>query len=222
MQRHANDSGVFIRSIASRGHLGGLSESIHRIVDLMDAAGRDFVIVETVGAGQSEVEIVEVADVCVIVNAPNLGDDVQAIKAGILEIADVLVVNKADLPLAGRTTDQLKTMLKLRRDKQDVPVVETVATNGAGVADLAAAIEALGGKTASKKRASRTKRIQRLVAQLAGRRVRDRVLGLTSAQASAAFAAAGEGRISIAEAADQVLDAVLRPRASGDDADPAE
>ena len=100
MHRHTEDSGVFIRSIASRGHLGGLSESIHRVIDLMDASGRDVVVIETVGAGQSEVEVVEVADVCVVVNAPNLGDDVQAIKAGILEIADVLVVNKADLPFS--------------------------------------------------------------------------------------------------------------------------
>ena len=105
MQRHTEDPGVFIRSIASRGHLGGLSENIHRLVDLMDASGRDVIIIETVGAGQSEVEIAEIADVCVVVNAPNLGDDIQAIKAGILEIADVLVVNKADLPLASRTTE---------------------------------------------------------------------------------------------------------------------
>ncbi len=215
MQRHTDDPGVFIRSIASRGHLGGLSESIHRIVDLMDASGRDFVVVETVGAGQSEVEVVEVADVCVVVNAPNLGDDIQAIKAGILEIADVLVVNKADLPLAGRTTDQLKTMLKLRRDNQDVPVIETVATTGTGVAELAAAIEARAGKTAAEKRAGRAKRIQRLVAQLAGRRVRDGILRLTSAEAAEACACAQEGRFSIAEAADQVLRTVLREQASG-------
>ena len=107
MRRHAEDPGVFIRSVASRGHLGGLSESIHRIVDAMDAAGRDVIIIETVGTGQSEVEVAEIADMCVVVNAPNMGDDVQAMKAGMLEIADVLVVNKADLPLAQRTTEQL-------------------------------------------------------------------------------------------------------------------
>ena len=115
MRRHAEDPGVFIRSVASRGHLGGLSESIHRIVDVMDAAGRDVMIIETVGTGQSEVEVAEIADICVVVNAPNMGDDVQAMKAGVLEIADVLVVNKADLPLAQRTTDQLTNMLELRR-----------------------------------------------------------------------------------------------------------
>ena len=108
MRRHALDPDVFIRSVASRGHLGGLSESIHRVVDVMDAAGRDVIIVETVGTGQSEVEVAEIADICVVVNAPNMGDDVQAMKAGVLEIADILVVNKADLPLAQRTTKQLQ------------------------------------------------------------------------------------------------------------------
>ena len=133
MRRHSEDPGVFIRSVASRGHLGGLSESIHRIVDVMDVAGRDCIILETVGTGQSEVEVAEIADVCVVVNAPNMGDDVQAMKAGVLEIADVLVVNKADLPLAQRTTDQLKNMLKLRQDKQDIPIVETVAIKETGI-----------------------------------------------------------------------------------------
>jgi LAO/AO transport system kinase len=132
MKRHAEDPGVFIRSVASRGHLGGLTDNIHRLVDLMDVSGRDIIIIETVGAGQSEVEIVKVADVCVVVNAPNLDDDVQAIKTGILEIADVLVVNKADLPLASRTADHLRAMLALRAEQRDVPVIETVATSGAG------------------------------------------------------------------------------------------
>jgi len=127
------------------------------------------------------------------------------------------VVNKADLPLAGRTTGQLETMLKLRRERQDVPVIETVATTGAGVAGLAAAVEARAGKTAQEKRASRTKRVQRLVAQLAGRRVCDAVLALTSAEAAAAIASAREGRISVAEAADQVLRIVLREQLSSPD-----
>src|SRR5208282_1846452 len=158
MQRHTDDPGVFIRSVASRGHLGGLSESMHRIVDVMDAAGRDFVIVETVGIGQSEIEIVEIADVCVVVNAPNSGDDVQAIKAGVLEIADVLVVNKADLPLADRTARQLRSMLKLRRENQDVPVIETVATRETGIDRLGSAIESRIGRSADEKVLRRTRR----------------------------------------------------------------
>jgi LAO/AO transport system kinase len=205
MQRHTADPGVFIRSIASRGHLGGLSESIHRIVDLMDASGRDVVIVETVGAGQSEVEIVEIADTCVVVNAPNLGDDVQAIKAGILEIADILVVNKSDLPLAGRTAEQLRSMLKLRAGNQNVPVIETIATTGAGVEQLVAAVEAQGRQGGEEKRSRRIRRIRRLVAQFAARRVRDSVLELSSEQALEIFALAHEGSISIEEAADRAL-----------------
>ena len=152
MRRHAEDPGVFIRSVASHGHLGGLSESIHRIVDAMDAAGRDFIIIETVGAGQSEVEVVEIADICVVVNAPNMGDEVQAMKAGILEIADVLVVNKADLPLAQRTTKQLTNMLELRRQNRDVPVLETVALTETGIDALHDAIMSRLAASAGDKR----------------------------------------------------------------------
>ena len=108
MAEHTMDAGVFIRSLASRGHLGGLSASAARVADLMDAAGFDVIVLETVGAGQSEVEMAEMADVRIVISAPGLGDDVQAIKAGILEIADILVVNKSDLPLAKRTVGQLQ------------------------------------------------------------------------------------------------------------------
>ena len=171
----------------------------------MDAAGRDVIILETVGAGQSEVEIVEVADVCIIVNAPNLGDDVQAIKAGILEIADILVVNKADLPLAKRTAEQLRAMLTLRTDRRDAPVIETVATSGAGVDALAAAIDARAGLSAAQKRANRLRRVRRLIAQSAGRHIRERILALEVAQSDALFQAAAEGHCGIAEAVDRLL-----------------
>jgi phenylacetic acid degradation protein PaaD len=129
---------VFIRSLASRGHLGGLGRTTRRVVDLLDAAGFDVVIVETVGAGQSEVDIATLADTSVVVCPPGLGDDVQAIKAGILEIADVLVVNKADQPLADRTQRDLTDMLHLRAHRAGwrVPVLRTVATTGDGVSAL--------------------------------------------------------------------------------------
>ena len=206
MQRHTEDPGVFIRSIASRGHAGGLSENIHRVVDLMDASGRDVVLIETVGTGQSEIEVVDVADICVIVNAPNLGDDVQAIKAGILEIADVLVVNKTDLPFASRTTDQLKAMLKLRSENRDVAVVETVATTGHGIEALAAAIDDRAAAAGSEKRVKRLQRMRRLIAHIAGGRIRDRVLSMADDEALAIFKQALEGRIGIGEAADRALD----------------
>ena len=142
MGEHGAHERVFIRSIASRGHLGGVSRTTRQIVDLLDAAGFDTVIVETVGAGQSEVEIIEIADTRVVVCPPGLGDDVQAIKAGILEIADLLVVNKADLPAAETTARELKDMLRLRTgSRAGVVVLKTVATRGEGIAELADRID---------------------------------------------------------------------------------
>ncbi|MEM1132724.1 MAG: methylmalonyl Co-A mutase-associated GTPase MeaB [Pseudomonadota bacterium] len=137
MGQHSADRGVFIRSIAARGHLGGLALTVPAILDALDAAGWPIIILETVGAGQSETEVADFADVKIVVNAPGLGDDVQAIKAGILEIADILVVNKADQPLAKRTVNQLKDMLELRAEnKRDVPIVSTAANKGEGLETL--------------------------------------------------------------------------------------
>jgi LAO/AO transport system kinase len=156
MSEHSTDPGVFVRSVASRGHLGGLSPTATRIIDLMDAAGNDMVIVETVGAGQSEVEVAQVADVNVVICAPGAGDDIQAIKAGILEIADILVVNKADQPLASNTASQMRNMLALRGDdSSDVPVLLTVATRSDGVPELLDAIEARRGRDDPEARAAR-------------------------------------------------------------------
>lgn len=140
MGEHGAHPDVFIRSVASRGHLGGLSPTTRGIVDLFDAAGFHSVIVETVGAGQSEVEIMDLADTRIVACPPGLGDEVQAIKAGILEIADVLAVTKADLPLATVTAKDLRDMLQLRRAGSPgawkVPVIPTSATQGSGVGDL--------------------------------------------------------------------------------------
>lgn len=137
MGEHQADGGVFIRSMASRGHLGGLARSAADVVDLLDAAGFDCVIVETVGAGQSEVEITRIADTRLVVCPPGLGDDIQAIKAGLLEIADAFIVSKADLPDAPRTEQELLAMLRLRgADAPRPPVLRTVATSGEGVPEL--------------------------------------------------------------------------------------
>jgi LAO/AO transport system kinase len=204
MRRHAEDPSVFIRSVASHGHLGGLSESIHRIVDAMDAAGRDFIIIETVGAGQSEVEVVEIADICVVVNAPNMGDEVQAMKAGILEIADVLVVNKADLPLAQRTTKQLTNMLELRRRNRDVPVLETVALTETGIDALHDAIVSRLAASAGDKRKRRERRMRRLIADCAGRIVRGLIRDAGDVLADLVQAAAS-GEIGVDAAARRAL-----------------
>ena len=138
---------VFIRSLDSRGQLGGLAAATRRVVDLLDAAGFDIVIVETVGAGQSDVDIAALADTSVVVVPPGLGDDVQASKAGILEIADVLVVNKGDQPLADRTECELREMLLLRAQRPGwrVPVLRTIATAGEGIGALADTLAAHAG-----------------------------------------------------------------------------
>lgn len=132
MGEHQADEGVFIRSLASRGHLGGLAAAAGDVIDLFDAAGFDIVLVETVGAGQSEVEITRYADTRVVVCPPGLGDDVQAIKAGLLEIADVFVVTKADLPDARRTESELLAMIGLRRNASRTAAVKKVSALGGG------------------------------------------------------------------------------------------
>jgi LAO/AO transport system kinase len=142
MQRHATDEGVFIRSLATRGHLGGLSRSTGEVVSVLDAMGFDVVIIETVGVGQDEVDVVSQAETAVVVTVPGLGDDIQAIKAGILEIADVLVVNKADREGADRAVRDLISMLELRpHEAAPVEIVRTVATSGQGISELIAAID---------------------------------------------------------------------------------
>ncbi len=137
MLRHSEDPGVYVRSVAARGHLGGLFATVDRVLAVLAAWGPDVVLVETVGAGQSEVEIARFAQVKVVVSTPGLGDEVQAMKAGILEIADILVVNKADQPGADATADQLRRVLHWRDpNRPAVPVVCTVATDGTGVGEL--------------------------------------------------------------------------------------
>ncbi len=137
------DKNVFIRSMATRGNLGGLSRATVDAVAILDAAGFDKIIVETVGVGQDEVEIVKTADVSVVVLVPGMGDDIQAIKAGIMEIADVFVINKADREGVLRTQKELEALLSLahRPDFWNPPIVKTVATENKGIEDLSKAIE---------------------------------------------------------------------------------
>jgi LAO/AO transport system kinase len=142
MQDLTCDPGVFIRSMATRGALGGLAATTNDIVNVMDAAGKAVIIVETVGAGQDEVEIAGTAHTTIVVNIPGAGDDMQAIKAGILEIADVLVVNKADLPQADAVFKQLHIYADLQRSAGwSVPIVKTVAYKDKGIDELMEAIE---------------------------------------------------------------------------------
>ncbi len=148
MQAHAQDTGVFIRSMATRGHLGGLARATADAALVLDAAGKDFVTIETVGVGQGEVDIVGTADVCVVVLVPGMGDEVQALKAGIMEIADIFVVNKADREGADRTVAEIESMLGLHSYKEGEwrpPIVRTQATSGEGIAELDGAISRFRG-----------------------------------------------------------------------------
>ncbi len=143
MQDHALDPGVFIRSLATRGHLGGLSRSAADLVAVLDAMGKDVILVETVGVGQDEIEVASLAHTVVVVTVPGMGDDVQAIKAGVLEIADVFAVNKSDREGADRTVRELEGMLELRGPGSgwEPPIVRTVAVADQGTAELGQAID---------------------------------------------------------------------------------
>lgn len=145
MQEHSGDSGVFIRSMASRGHLGGLSWATPHALRLLDAAGFDVLLVETVGVGQAEVDIAAHADTTVVLSAPGMGDAVQAAKAGVLEIADILAVNKADRDGARATVRELRQMVAQGEgdtDRWKPPIVSTVAENGDGVEELLGRVDA--------------------------------------------------------------------------------
>jgi len=184
MQKHATDAGVFIRSLGTRGAGGGLSSSAAQVVAALGAGGFSTVLVETVGVGQAELDVAVLADVTVVVTVPGLGDEVQALKAGLLEIADVLVVNKGDRPGAEQALRDLNGMLELRRltgaAAADVPIIQTVATTGEGMGELLAAIE---GAAAGQGDAQRAERALRRVKQL--------LLGRLAADARAALAPGG-------------------------------
>jgi LAO/AO transport system kinase len=143
MQSHHTDPGTYIRSMATRGSLGGLAHTTADVATVMDASGRDVVLIETVGVGQDEVDIVRLADVTVVILVPGMGDDVQTIKAGIMEIADIFVINKSDREGAERVERELLSMQSLahRPDAWTPPIVKTVASEGKGIVELGAVIE---------------------------------------------------------------------------------
>jgi LAO/AO transport system kinase len=144
MQEHSADPGMFIRSMATRGSLGGLARTTADVTTVLDASGRDLILIETVGVGQDEIDIVRVADITVVILVPGMGDDVQTMKAGIMEIADIFVINKSDHEGAERVEREIRVMqsLALRADHWMPPIVKTVASQGEGIGELAAAIAA--------------------------------------------------------------------------------
>ncbi|HLU56566.1 MAG TPA: methylmalonyl Co-A mutase-associated GTPase MeaB [Pseudonocardia sp.] len=214
MGEHATDDGVFIRSMATRGHLGGLAWATPQALRVLDAAGCDVVLVETVGVGQSEVEVVALADTTVVLLAPGMGDGVQAAKAGILEIADVFAVNKADRDGAAQTARDLRQMLAFAEQGagQDGgagwrrPVVRTVASRGEGVDDLVAALDAhrdwleRSGERARRRRSRAEAEIEAIALEQHRRRIGDL-----------------RGGSGLARLADRVLAGDLDPYAAADE-----
>jgi len=185
MQAHAEDEGVFIRSMATRGHLGGLARTTAEAAVVLDAAGFDVVIIETVGVGQDEVDIVRTADVSVVTLVPGTGDEVQALKAGIMEIADIFVVNKADREGADRTAASIETMLSLEPWPEGAwrpPVLRTVATTGAGVPELLATIDEFRARTGDEQAGRRRARAEWRLREMLARRFMQHVEGAVLGQ----------------------------------------
>ena len=177
MQNHATDAGVFIRSMATRGHLGGISLATPEAVRVLEAAGKDVIVIETVGVGQAEVEITDACDTTLVVVNPGWGDAVQAAKAGLMEIADVFVVNKADRPGSKESVRELKQMLQMSDAPWKPDIVETVATKNEGIDDLWAAIEKHRAYQEEKGLldARRRRRVEREIREIVAERYRERV-----------------------------------------------
>lgn len=200
------DDGVFVRSLAARGHLGGLSPAAVRMIDVFDAARYDRVLVETVGTGQSEIDIAQVTDIRVVISAPGLGDEIQAMKSGLLEIADILVVNKGDYEGAKRTLQQLQAALTMRAGRSQTPVLKTTAVTGDGVAELSQAIEAIGQKRlALGPQVRRRMRARYLIARAAAELIEAEVRQADTERIDALADAVLGGSLAASEAAVQLI-----------------
>jgi LAO/AO transport system kinase len=178
MQMHAADEGVFIRSMATRGHLGGLARATDDAALVLDAAGKDVIIIETVGVGQDEVDIIRTADISIVTLVPGAGDEVQALKAGIMEIADIFVVNKADREGADRLVSAVEANLALQHYGDDAwrpPILKTVATSGRGVPELVETIWRFREHAARSQAARRRTRSEDRLRELVSRRFMDRL-----------------------------------------------
>ncbi len=202
-----DDNDVFVRSLASRGYLGGLSPAAVRVIDALDAGRFDVILLETVGTGQNEIDVAEVADIRIVISAPGLGDDIQAMKSGLLEIADILVVNKGDREGADRTMHQLLGALSIRATTRDkVPVLKTTATTGEGVNELMQAIERIGAKIRATPSADRRrKRARYLIARAAADLVAGRIKGGSTSGLNDLSDAVLAGTLRPEEAAKQLL-----------------
>ena len=221
MQAYAGDRDVFIRSMAARGHAGGLASTSTAAASVLDACGFDVVLIETVGTGQSEVEVAAAADTTVVLEAPEMGDEVQAIKAGLLEVADLVVVNKGDRPGAQRTAAQLRAMLvavpKIGAQSSDRPrpkspeVMLTTATTGAGIPELLAALDRhrAAGSAADERSGARMTRARAQVWAIVGERLRERLdAGSDAARTSAILGEVAAHKLDPYTAADRLLETI--------------
>jgi len=216
MDRHVRDNGVFVRSLASRGDLGGLSRAALRVIDVLDAARFDTIIVETVGAGQTDLEIADIADTRIVVCPPGLGDDVQAIKAGVLEIADILVVTKADLPHAGATERDLRYMVGLRPHNKARPAVLcVVATRGDGIGPLVEALQAHAVARERKTNRYARAHVRHMLAHAAAIAIRDRLCSSNDATLERLCDAFAAGEIDETTAVTQALNWFASAASSG-------
>lgn len=209
----AGDPGIFIRSMATRGALGGLARASLDVVDVFDAAGYDTVLIETVGVGQDEVDIVQAAHTVIVVSAPGLGDEIQAIKAGVLEIADIHVVSKCDRPEAGETVVDLKTMLRLGENRHDasgwkVPVLATSSQKQEGIEELVGVIDAhrthleTSGEITDRRRRIAEMRILKTAEEI----VRQRIMGRSAAAMELLVGQVAAGRVDPYTAAHGLVD----------------
>ncbi len=205
MQGHAGDDGTFIRSMATRGSLGGLARATADVALLLDAAGKQIILIETVGVGQDEIDIVRLADCTLVLVVPGLGDDVQSMKAGLMEVADIFVLNKAEREGADRLEEQLQAMLQLAPEDSASPVVvRTTATEGHGVPELAAAIDEFRGRQeASGRRVDRARE-----------RWKERLVTLVEEQIVERTIGNKEGRQRLETLAAQVADRKTNPYAA--------
>jgi LAO/AO transport system kinase len=216
MAEHTEDRGVFIRSMATRGQLGGLAWATPQALRVLDAAGCDVVLIETVGVGQSEVDVVALADTTVVLLAPGMGDGVQAAKAGILEVADVFVVNKADRDGAAQAVRELRHMIGLgEHGAWTVPVLRTVASRGEGIAELLAALDAhrSWSDASGERERRRTARVRAEIEAIALERLRTRIADVRGQAALSDLAKrVVTGELDAYTAADELDSALDQPR----------
>jgi LAO/AO transport system kinase len=207
MTASLEDDGVFMRSLASRGHLGGLCPAAVRVIDALDAAGKQLILLETVGTGQGEIDVAEVADVRILVTAPGLGDDIQAMKAGLIDIIDIVVVNKGDRDGADRTLQQFQSALAIRaRGRGEVRVVKTTAASGLGIEDLFTTVAEVAARRSAEGALERRRRrarylIARAASEQLARRVNESGGGAIDRLADAVLA----GEVSADEAAARLI-----------------